>query len=291
MRRLAGLILVLIGFVILAATLLANVSNYVPGIASSNKHLEETLQEADSIQINALSSDVTIQTHDKDTVSIETSARNKDNDVKITQDSHAVKITQPKQHWFSFFTLGENSNWVVTIPEAFKGRLSIHGGSSDFRFENEQEKRYKSIQTDIASGDTYMTNIKTEEIDLSAKSGNLTLNDVQTDKAAVETISGNININDYTGPLTANVTSGNINVQWKEIKNDVRMNVTSGDVDLQVGQENVRLCVSVVSGDIRNDVALDTIEQSGNRSLKGTKGAGDVLIHLKSVSGNLYIKE
>ncbi|SDH68613.1 DUF4097 family beta strand repeat-containing protein [Alteribacillus bidgolensis] len=291
MRRLAGLILVLIGLVILTGSLFANVNQYAPGLGSSTKHLEETLQEADSIQIHALSSDVTIKTHDKDTVSIETSARNKDSDVEISQDNNALTITQPKQHWFSFFTLGKNSNWVVTIPETFKGRLSIKAGSGDFRLENEQEKRYKSIQTNIASGDTYIANMKTEEIDLSAKSGDLTLNDVQTDKAAVETISGNINMNDYSGPLKANVTSGNINVQWKEIKNEVRMNVTSGDVDLQVGEEDVRLDVSVVSGDIRNNVALDTIEQSGNRSLKGKKGAGDVLIHLESVSGNLYIKE
>ncbi|MFB4164493.1 DUF4097 domain-containing protein [Alteribacillus sp. JSM 102045] len=180
---------------------------------------------------------------------------------------------------------------MVTIPETFDGHLLINGGSSNVRFENEEEKMLKSLQTDIASGDIRIKHVKAEEIDMSAKSGNLTLNEIEVEKAALHTISGDIKIDRYSGPLNADLTSGDLYAQWDKMKNGVHINVTSGDVDLKVEEEELKLDISVVSGDIRNEVRLDNIEKSGKRSLIGQKGEGEVSVNIESISGDIHIEE
>ncbi|MFB4164494.1 hypothetical protein ACE1TI_11840 [Alteribacillus sp. JSM 102045] len=103
MRRLAGVILVLTGLIILGGTIFANAAHFVPGLGVSNQHTEKELQGADTIQLDVISSDLIIKTHEKDTVSVNTSGGKINRDVKVTRDNS--KLLSPNEAGFLFFLL------------------------------------------------------------------------------------------------------------------------------------------------------------------------------------------
>jgi hypothetical protein len=92
----------------------------------------------------------------------------------------------------------------------------------------------------------------------------------------LETISGNIEIQGFVGKLFAKTISGFVDLTWKSGKGaDLEMKTISGDVFSNF------------------DVALENKKKSSpvGYELRGKINGGGVLVHLESISGDVYLRK
>ncbi|MDQ0298357.1 lia operon protein LiaG [Salibacterium salarium] len=284
MKKLAGLFLVMMGIFVFAVSAGFNVLGWINPIESKAQQQSIAYEEAETIEFDVNSQDITITRHDKDTVDIQSSGQ--DNiDVSTTNDN--VVIRQDKTSWLSLLFFETGSEWEVKIPASFSGDLKANGGSSDINVDNGNET-IRSLQMTVASGDVDIRHMAVDDLELSAKSGDFSITNVSSNQSSVETISGDMEIDQFKGPLTATLTSGGIDVTFEKFEEST-IEVTSGDVDVSVGDADIRLDCSVVSGDISNELTLDSVEQT-QRHLSGVKGSGSDDLIIETVSGDINIR-
>ena len=92
----------------------------------------------------------------------------------------------------------------------------------------------------------------------------------------LETISGNIEVRGFSGKLFAKTISGFVDLTWKASKGaDLEMKTITGDVfsNLDVALENKK----------KNPVV--------GYELKGKINGGGTLVHLESISGDVYLRK
>ncbi|MEK6152620.1 DUF4097 family beta strand repeat-containing protein [Flavobacteriaceae bacterium 3-367] len=112
-------------------------------------------------------------------------------------------------------------------------------------------------------------------------------------------LNGGIVIREVTGPITANALNGEIEVQFKTVKQDSPISIytTNGEVDVSLPQGTpADLFLSSLNGEIYTNFDLKRPDKDGLKSIStrrvtGSINNGGVSIKLKSTNGNIYLRK
>ncbi|MFB5660850.1 DUF4097 domain-containing protein [Alteribacillus sp. HJP-4] len=293
MKKLAGVFLILVGLLIIAGTLFSTVIEWKPAPqdGAGQAVTESELGNTDRIEVNFSSADINIETHNKDTVEVVSLSNSSEDEPVVSQNGSTILIEQKRNHWWPDFSfvLFQKREWTVKIPEDFQKEISLYGSSGDVSVAG--PLNLGVFAADLSSGNVEVDEVKAKELSISLTSGDLMIQDSEAEHASLETTSGDMEVLTFSGAMEAVLTSGDFEAEWEEMSGRIDIEVTSGDVEIITGGADLELDVEVSSGDIENDIPLDSLTSQEERSLRGTKGEGDIPLTIRTTSGDVELKE
>ena len=175
----------------------------------------------------------------------------------------------------------------LDLPAGYAGKLSAKTVSGDLAL---TDRAVSELALHTTSGGIELTDIEAAKFNLRTTSGDVRARGLKTEKADFSSVSGDILVKDFAGDIDLETTSGEIAVDYARFDNTVQIRSTSGDVRLNLPKlAEFRLKVRTISGDIDCDFPI-TMTGSGRRSLEGTVGSGTNTVTIKTVSGDIDVK-
>lgn len=264
-----------------------NTSLFASGKSSGENSVAIT-GGVDKIEIDASSSNTVIIPEKRDDVKAQLEGKG-NLQVSATGDSIRVEV---KRKWFESLSFNHESELVVFIPESFEHDINITIGSGNLEFAGNSSSNpmvLDHLTTDMSSGNIELANIKTNKFDHNGSSGRLAVDSFTTKEGYIEISSGDVELSDYTGPLEGELSSGQMNVQIKELKGDITFDLSSGLVDLDLPDDaDFHLNGEASSGNISCDFPL-TSKSVGDGEISGTHGSGKYNIDVSVSSGNARV--
>ena len=110
---------------------------------------------------------------------------------------------------------------------------------------------------------------------------------------------GNIKITDVTGPITANSSTGNVDVVFARVKQSspISISTATGHVDVSLpGDTPADISLSSTIGEVYTNFELNIPDKDGlkaisTQSVNGKINKGGVKIQLSSATGNIYLRK
>lgn len=185
--------------------------------------------------------------------------------------------------------LHSNSNLVlnVQIPSSYANNLKIVSKSGNATIE---KFKLKNLAFDLSSGDTTCADLNADQLEYECTSGDLNGDNITTKNTVLDSSSGNITIRKFCGELKADISSGDINVQYEVLKNNANIEASSGDVVLSLpGNSEFGLNANASSGEIECKFPIIVTSEYKENELQGTVGKDNNRINIETHSGDIRI--
>jgi len=229
--------------------------------------------------------------------------------LKLVRDGDTVKVGVETNDGFTFGVSIFNVKLDLELPAQQYDSFVLDIGSGDTSITdltaqtleidagsgNLQLDRLASrkVSLEVGSGDTRISDLSADTAELDASSGNITIEKLTAKKLSVDTGSGDIKMYDVDAELVVETASGNIRAEQRAITYPMDMSTGSGDVTINTDEkpDNVQFKFSSGSGSLRNH--WDGGSQSGDddENKKVIFGDGGKLVRVDTGSGNLTIGE
>jgi len=148
----------------------------------------------------------------------------------------------------------------------------------------------KNILIDSTSSDVKINNLSLNNLTNETTSGNLIIDKVNTVKTRVKTTSGDIVASEFNGDLDVKSTSGNINIDYENFENEIKIETVSGEVELNLEKESkFYLKAKTTSGDINCNYPITINNNVKKNVIEGNVGDSDNSIVIKTTSGDIDI--
>ncbi|RED56294.1 DUF4097 family beta strand repeat-containing protein [Cohnella lupini] len=148
-----------------------------------------------------------------------------------------------------------------------------------------------TLTSHVDSGDSDITEVYAKKIDLNASSGNITIEKLEASKLTINVSSGDIKIYDVDAELNVNGHRSNIRVELDELKHPMDINLSNGEVVIEtdIKPASAQFKLYSGSGDLSNE--WDGAKQStdGEDIKNVVFGEGFTLVQVVIGSGNLSI--
>ena len=277
---------VIVGLLAIGAILLIlyeNTSLFASGNAENSHKVTEGI---DQVSIITHSSDMKIVPESRNDVK---ATLNGSGELSVRKKGDTIEV-EVKQKWYKFFDFNGGSDVTVYLPQDFKqnlklevgsGNVELNGGSNPFVL--------NKVDIDMSSGDVELSNLKTNSFEHDGSSGRLKVNQLSTKKGSFDISSGDVILTGYTGPLTGEMSSGQMKVQMDELTGDVSFDLSSGDVELDLPDDaDFKLDTEASSGNISTSFTLK--EQTvSNKKISGVHGSGKHQVNISLSSGNASV--
>ncbi|WP_442602198.1 DUF4097 family beta strand repeat-containing protein [Paenibacillus sp. KN14-4R] len=148
------------------------------------------------------------------------------------------------------------------------------------------------IQT--SSGNITGANLLANKVDIHATSGDIELAGVHGQEIKLKSTSGNISASKAEGPISAEIHSGNI--ELNDVTDSAIITSTSGNVKL-TQKKAANADIKVTSGDAKVTVpkdfggSFDLRATSGNISAPDEKHTSQEVIKVRTTAGNITVKQ
>ncbi|MGV3489149.1 MAG: DUF4097 family beta strand repeat-containing protein [Tuberibacillus sp.] len=282
MRKLAGILFIVIGVLILAGVAI----RFFPvttKIDEKNVSLDGTAQ----LVIDLSSENVEMIPEERSDMKVELSRKGlQDADIISKQEGDKTTISVKKDGWHWFFNWGSKVKMYIPNDYASEIDLRLHSGNLTFHGDDIQLKK---LSLDVVSGNIDLTDLEVEKMVSNVHSGNVHLVGIKAKKeAALDVRSGNTKATHFEGPLSIDTRSGNVTVQMDSLKS-LAVNTRSGNVKLDLPNDaGFKIKAKLDSGSIHNSFSLDD-SLGGSNYLMGTHGDGKANITINGRSGNVKI--
>ncbi|SHI99004.1 DUF4097 family beta strand repeat-containing protein [Aquimarina spongiae] len=178
-----------------------------------------------------------------------------------------------------------------------KAEVQINGGQFDEYFDLEINNSSSVLDIKSSYGDLFDKWKKEKKsknnwgpcnnMDIDA---NYTLYLPKSYKLTIKSISGSVASENYRGELEVDIISGNIDI--KNYNGTMDLKTISGDIDINIAKSKLK--AETISGMIYSDKDLN-FDQGKNRivgsKVTGTFGDPQSDLHLKTISGNIFIRK
>jgi len=182
-----------------------------------------------------------------------------------------------------------SSSGDFTVNGLKAANLIIQSSSGNKKLSDVDVKENFNINN--TSGSTLLKNVKCHELGIDSTSGDINIDGLKLDRISIETKSGNVKVRDLEGDAQIEASSGNINVSVKEANDEIYIKASSGDVELKMpANTGFTLDGRTDTGNIRCDFDLGN-KVTDNNTLKGSYMNGDILLNIKTSSGDINIKK
>lgn len=237
----------------------AIVSNITPAKLSLQNGRTKTFQvkKGGELTVNVNPGDVSIDTWDKEEVSIRISGIDDEeiDDVQMKQQGNTISVRyNTGWGWTS------DASFLITVPTNFHVRVNTSGGDID------------------------IVGNMVGRVDLQTSGGDISAKNIQG-QLSINTSGGDINIGRVNGQVNANTNGGDIKV---EAVNGESAGFTTMGGDVTIGSAESKLNVKTFGGDIEiGDIGSDAIAVTfgGDIKLKNVSGSAK----METYGGNLYL--
>ncbi|WP_221566097.1 DUF4097 domain-containing protein [Alkalihalobacillus sp. TS-13] len=251
----------------------------------SGKDLSEEVKGADRINIDVSGMNTKIVPEKRSDLRVELDGKG---DVDLTRRGDDIKV-KARKGWFNWFGF-DRTKLIIHIPEDYDQELELHNGSGNLTFYGPSDQmKLKSLKVEINSGNLKLENIHAKKFSHDASSGNVDVKNLKTDQGTFDISSGNVKIKNYTGALSADLSSGKLDVQMDELTGDIDVKISSGSAELDLPKDaGFKVKGKVSSGHIDCHFPLEN-EISDRKRIEGIHGSGDHRVDLSVSSGHIKI--
>ena len=285
MKRLMGIVLVVVGVVILFSMVRGSGPLEGLGLGSAVDIIKShNAAEAQRLRINAGSADIELIPVDGEEVLVHLYGRQRrfavgstNPDVTLRERGGAIEVQVLHQSGFgiSFSSL----NLTVEVPRRQWEELAASAGSGDL---NVSEVSANLLRLNTGSGDIEMDNIQAETGDLETGSGDVEGYQIQAEKLNAKTGSGSIELDRmYGGDVSLRTGSGSIQVENYELR-QLTVDSGSGSIELQEG-----------TAQVNGRAGSGSIEMEVDELIQDTKletGSGSVTVELDREPQSLEVR-
>lgn len=240
-------ILILLGIIVSIISFAASgfdLSAFVSTDDRTKKEYEIQRQDAVSLDITTISSDIILKESNSDAIKITCYESDKIS-FNTSVNNGVLKIEETdNRKWFEYllpFIGFKDVSLIVELPKDNWENIALNSTSGDI---NAQSFNCVEFSSDTTSGDINLGSISAEnQIRLDTTSGEITLK------------------NSSSGTIHSESTSGDINFGSISAENEIRLDTTSGEVSLSSISDASSLSASSTSGDIEiYNAIVDSIE-------------------------------
>ncbi|MGI1828925.1 LiaG family protein [Bacillus safensis] len=289
MKRLIGLICILVGIFLMIGMLFKNenlfhlsFSREKPVTTASAKK-----EEIDQLDISLSGFRVKVKPENRSDISV--TAVNGKGKMYAEQTGGTFKIRAENKS-FLFFTQFEKGELLVKIPTDYHKNVKITGGSGVSEIDGEGKLSLQDVILKSTSGNLTAENFSAKNIEIKATSGRLAVSHIDAKDSDIGATSGRADINDVKGELQLGMTSGRLTASFDTIESPVSFHMTSGSAKFNLpddGDFNVQ--VKKTSGSVDHSYDFDQVDSEG-RGFTGTRGKGTHLVDIEMTSGNLKLR-
>ncbi|ASS74001.1 hypothetical protein CIG75_02735 [Tumebacillus algifaecis] len=217
----------------------------------------------------------------------------------------AVKL-EGKPSIFGFQNGNENIHIDILLPKQTLDAVNVQYAAGDVKFESLQAKQ---LRVDTSAGDIAIKDYQGSELEVSTKFGAVKLDTITVDRTKVEIAAGSVKVNGLTGEtfeaesssgnltladvaaqVKARVSSGNAEVQMKELRHNLDISVTAGNVNLKVPKSaSFAYDLSAKAGNLKNNLSDSTTTSGEKRNQSGTIGSGGPEVRVSTMAGNITV--
>lgn len=227
-------------------------------------HKEFREEEISKLDINGVSSDVSIMTHDQDYFDVEIYGNEKDYVLAEVEDG-TLNLSQKGNTLCFGFCFGEKKI-IVKVPKSANVDADIRTVSGDV----DVHVYMDDMKVATTSGD-----IKIEEaadVNLLSVSGDIEV--TKADKTVLETTSGDMKVHEVSSVLQIKSVSGEVDVYKANLILDSSIHTTSGDVDIKMSHP-----VYVETKTTSGDVYVESNDRYAKTTLKISTISGDIKVN------------
>ncbi|MCF6138033.1 LiaG family protein [Pseudalkalibacillus berkeleyi] len=283
MKTLLAILLILIG-----GYFILNETN----IMTMSKSNGEKIQSADMDRVDRVSIDVSslktsIVPEKREDIRAELDGKG---ELEVDRKGSEVRIKY-RDAWFNWFSI-DRSELTIYLPTDYDQELTLDNGSGTLELVGPSKHSplsLKFLSVDIGSGDVTLENIEAKQFKHDGSSGDVNIRNMKTESGTFDLSSGDVRIEHYKGPLKADLSSGDFDVQMDELVGDIEMDVSSGSANIDLPKDaSFTLKGKVSSGDIHCKFPLKS-QTTGSRKINGTYGTGKYQIDLSVSSGEIEV--
>jgi lia operon protein LiaG len=244
--------------------------------------------DVDSIQLLLESGETEIIPTDENEVKVEIDGNGK---LTLKEKGDTIEV-EVKHKWYQWVAFNRKSDITVYVPKDYDRDMSIELGSGEVVFtggSTSNPMKLDTLTVKMGSGDMELAHFKTNAFDHKGSSGDLNIDNLTTKNGKVDLSSGDVEISNYEGPLSGDVSSGDITVMMKSLTGDIDFDVSSGEVNLDLPDDaSFTLDGRASSGEVSSNFPLkDKKDEDGN--LSGTAGNGKYKVKASVSSGSVDI--
>ncbi|WP_409253084.1 DUF4097 family beta strand repeat-containing protein [Bacillus sp. SCS-153A] len=268
--------------------------------------------EVENIGISSSSAEVEIFPGKSDEITAvlqgEVSSKLKDGvEMTVIQQGESLSI-RVKVEQGSGFNIGFNVtdlSLAVEIPEKIYKKLTVETSSGSISAKDLEAKEisFKASSGEVeasgikaqskfkskaTSGGIQLNGIEAKEIHTKTSSGSVLLQNLEAEDIHAKASSGRIIVKKWVGNITAESSSGGIDLHAPELTGNIDAEASSGDVMLYFDHspESFKINFSGNSGEAHMDVKGVDYQEKADHRISGEKGEGKYSIRIKTSSGD-----
>lgn len=267
-------------------------SNSGPG--GVQKEISIGLEDCDNINFDFSSENIAITVTNEDKIKIVEKASKalKENEKFICEKrGKSIEVSQGDSRTFKLFNFGTglNRNLEVFIPSSYKNELNVETSSGNIKING--DLALTKFSGKLSSGNLKSNgSITADEAELRLTSGNITVKELLTKKYSIKASSGNIDVDSLSGSGDVKVTSGGIEITYKDIDEYATLEASSGNVRINLPKElSFEFDGECSSGNIRSSFDMNYKNKKGNRAEAKVGNGPYKKISARVTSGNINI--
>lgn len=259
------------------------------------------LEDIDKIDVNMVSTDVTIRASEDDNVRVIINGKeNRKDKYSISNENNILKLEEKAYSSFCIGFCFYMEEVVIYLPESYNKDINIKGTSGNVNIMNNYDSNMKietvsgeikvqdtgDIYAKSTSGDINVGNAKNAE--LKSTSGDVEIKSGK--KVKISTTSGDIELEEAE---EADITSASGEIKVGKCGN-VNLSTMSGDIlvmDLTVnGESNINSTSGEVVVNKVNDVYVETKTTSGDVRVENSSRMSENTLKIKTTSGDIVVR-
>lgn len=204
-----------------------------------------------------------------------------------------LEITQGERNSIvHIFKIGSfNRKIELFIPESYKENLEVNSSSGNIKIND--NLNLNSVKCTQNSGNFKCEGaLEVKDIDLKVSSGNINAKEILSRTYKINASSGNIHVGAILGSGDVAASSGNIELEYKDIEDYSTVKANSGNVKLSVPKGlNFEFWGECGSGDIRSSFDINYKNRHGSKATVTVGNEPHKKITVNTGSGNINLRE
>ena len=245
------------------------------------------------INVDFGSADIEIKaTDDKEIKICEKSNKKLDKKNLFTTSKDGDTLTIEKPNNIHIFTFGSyNEKIEISIPKSYAKDLNVHSSSGNVILASDATLNELKLSASSGNIKTDYT-VKASSFYAKTSSGNISINSLNTEKYEFTATSGNIKAESLEGSGSVRVSSGNIKLNMKDVKDYLSAYTTSGNIHISIPKDlSFEFNGDCTSGDIDASFDLNYKTKRGNKAAAKIGNGPYKKIDASASSGDINISQ
>ncbi|MBD3860996.1 DUF4097 domain-containing protein [Bacillus sp. 28A-2] len=289
MKRLIGLICILVGVLLMIGMLFKNGDLF--HLSFSREKAVSTASakkdEIDHLDISLSGFRVKVKPENRSDISVTVvSGKGK---MYAEQADGTFKV-RAENKGFLFFSPFEKGELLVKVPTDYHKNVKITGGSGVSEVNGEGKLSLQDVTLKSTSGRLTAENFSAKRVEINTTSGRLAVSHIDAEDSDISTTSGRADIQNVKGRLQLGMTSGRLTASFDTIDAPVSFQMTSGSAKFNLPDKgDFKVQTRKTTGSVDHTYNFDQVDNEG-RGFTGTRGKGTHLVDIEMTSGNLKLR-